>query len=511
MNGDIMKYIIAYDLGTGGMKASLWTEEGISLESSFVECETFYPLPEHRNQRPQDWWDMLVNSTKSLLSKVDVDKNDILGIGISGHSLGVVPIGNDGALLKEYVPVWSDARAQAQQDEVFEKINEDEWYLKTGNGFPAKLYGAFKILWYKQNEPEMYDKAKVFIGTKDYLNYMLTGELATDHSYASGSGVYDLEKFEYDKEYIAKMGLRESDFPVIRESSDIIGKLKPEIAELLGLSESTIVSHGGVDNACMSAGAGCVEDGMAYTSLGTSSWIAITSSKPVVSTASHPYVFAHVIKGKFASATSIFSAGNTFRWVRDVICTDLVEAEKNGGLDSYIAMDKLAEASPIGANGVFMVPHLAGGSGLDKSVNVRGSFTGLDLKHTKGDLVRASLEGICHALKVALDELAKEVELKDGLLIVGGGSKSKLWMKLFADIYALDVITSSAGENAGSLGAMATAAIACGLWNDYSKLKEINKATKEYVKVPENVAKYAKLHEVYKKVSDFQSEIAEIK
>ncbi len=506
-----MKYIIAYDLGTGGMKASLWDENGISIESSFEECETFYPLPEHRNQRPQDWWDMLVSSTKKLLSKVDVAKEDILGIGISGHSLGVVPIGGDGSLLEEYVPVWSDGRAQDQQDEVFKTINEDEWYLKTGNGFPAKLYSAFKILWYKQNMPEMYQKASVFIGTKDYLNYMLTGELATDHSYASGSGVYDLEKFEYDSEYISKMGLRESDFPIIRESSDVLGKLKPEIAQLLGLSEETIVSHGGVDNACMAAGAGCVEDGSAYTSLGTSSWIATTSSKPVVSTVSHPYVFAHLIKGKFASATSIFSAGNTFRWVRDVICTDLVKEEKDGGIDSYIAMDQLAKQSPIGANGIFMVPHLAGGSGLDKSVNVRGCFSGLDLKHTKGDLVRASLEGICHALKVALDELGKEVELVDGLLIVGGGSKSKLWMSLFADIYGLDIVTSAVGENAGSLGAMATAAIACGIWEDYSKLKDVNKPTGKFVKVPENVEKYEKLHTIYKKVSDFQCEIAEIK
>lgn len=506
-----MKYIIAYDLGTGGMKASLWNEYGIAIESSFEECETFYPLPEHRNQRPQDWWNMLEKSTEKLLSKVDVAKEDILGIGISGHSLGVVPIGENGELLQEYVPVWSDGRAQAQQDEVFQTIDEDEWYLKTGNGFPAKLYGAFKILWYKQNMPEMYNKTKVFLGTKDYLNYMLTGELATDHSYASGSGVYDLEKLEYDKDYISKMGLRESDFPIIRESSFIIGKLKTEIAKQLGLSENTIVSHGGVDNACMAAGAGCVEDGSAYTSLGTSSWIATTSSKPVVNTSSHPYVFAHLIKGKFASATSIFSAGNTFRWVRDVICTDLVEEEKHGGVNSYIAMDKIAAASPIGANGIFMVPHLAGGSGLDKSVNVRGCYTGLDLKHTKGDIVRASLEGICHALKVALDELGKEVELKDGLLIVGGGSKSKLWMSLFADIYGLDIITSAVGENAGSLGAMATAAIACGLWEDYSKLKDINKPEKEFVKVPENVEKYANLHKIYKKVSDFQCEIAEIK
>ena len=139
-----MKYIIAYDLGTGGMKASLFDENGVSIASAMEECKTYYPKDDFREQRPEDWWNMLVSTTKKLLSKANVNKDDILGAGCSGHSLGVVPIGENGELLSEYVPVWSDARAENEAIEVFKSIDENEWYLKTGNGFPAKLYSAFK-------------------------------------------------------------------------------------------------------------------------------------------------------------------------------------------------------------------------------------------------------------------------------------------------------------------------------------------------------------------------------
>ncbi len=506
-----MKYIIAYDLGTGGIKTSLFDENGQSVASAFLECATHYPKDDFREQRPLDWWELLKETTKSMLLKVKVNIEDIVGAGCSGHSLGIVPIDKDGNLLADMVPIWSDARAAKEEELFFSKNSYKDWYEKTGNGFPAKLYSAFKILWYKNNCPEIYEKADKFIGTKDYLNYRLTGVLATDHSYASGSAVYDLVKCQYDESLISAFGLDASKFPLIYESCEIIGNIKKDVAQELGLSENLKISAGGVDNACMAAGSGCVEDGMAYTNLGTSAWIAVTSSKPIVNIVSKPYVFAHLIKGKYASATSIFSAGNTFRWARDTLCSDFVKEENAGGVDSYIAMDNLCKESPVGANGVLMVPHLAGGNGLDKSVDVRGSYVGLDLKHTRADIIRATLEGICFGLKVALDELQKETKISDGMLIVGGGGKSSFWMDLFANIYGLDIVNSASGANAGSLGAMATAAIGCGLWKDYSKLTEINKPTKSFAKDANKVKEYAKIHELFKKVSELTSDIAEEK
>jgi xylulokinase len=502
-----MKYVIAYDMGTGGLKSSIFDERGVSIVSSFKQCATYYPAPDFREQRPAEWWDIFVRGTKELLAKSSVPVQDIAAMACSGHSLGVVPLDKDGGVLAEYVPIWNDARAAKQAGEVFSKLSEEAWYLKTGNGFPAPLYAAYKILWYKENARELYDAAQTFIGTKDYLNYRLTGVIATDYSYASGSGVYDLHRYAYDTEYIKAFGLRESDFPPIVGSGDIIGTIRPETAALLGLSPTLLVAAGGVDNACMAAGAGCVEEGMAYTSLGSSAWIAVSSHKPVLNFKTKPYVFAHLIKGMYTSAESIFSAGNTHRWVRDTLCLDLTEKERAGGEDAYKIMDNLAGGSPPGSKGLFFIPTLGGATALDRSPHAKGAIAGLDLQHTRGDIIRAALEGICFGLRNALEELKKIVALQDEMLIVGGGSKSVLWRRLFADIYGMNITESAVGENAGSLGAMACAAVGAGLWKDFTPLINLNKPVSVVTRDRENSGLYDKLYQVFKKINDQQSDI----
>ena len=236
-----MKYIIAYDLGTGGIKSSLFDEKGNSIASRFMQCDTHYPAPDFREQNPEDWWNILVHTTKELIAEAAVDKEDIVAAACSGHSLGVVPIGFDGSLLLDRVPVWSDARATQLADDTFASEEEyNSWYMMTGNGFPAGLYSVFKILWYKKNMPEIYEKTAKFIGTKDYLNYKLTGTVCTDYSYASGSGVYDLVNNCYDEAWIKRFDIRPDVLPDLRESCEIIGVIRPEVADMLGISQSYI-------------------------------------------------------------------------------------------------------------------------------------------------------------------------------------------------------------------------------------------------------------------------------
>jgi xylulokinase len=222
-----------------------------------------------------------------------------------------------------------------------------------------------------------------------------------------------------------------------------------------------------------------------------------------------PYVFSLLIKGMYTSAESIFSAGNTFRWVRDTLCPDLVEKERAGGEDAYKIMDRLARESAPGANGLFFVPTLAGGTALDRSVNVKGALTGLDLKHTRSDIIRAALEGVCFGLRIALDELKRNAQFSGGMLIVGGGSKSPFWRRLFAEIYGLDITESAVGENAGSLGAMACAAIGAGFWKDYTPLIQLNKPVNIVKGDPKNKALYEAVYQVFRKVNESQSDIAE--
>jgi xylulokinase len=505
-----MKYVIAYDMGTGGLKSSIFDENGVSVTSSFRQCETYYPAQDFREQKPREWWDVFVLGTRELLAKTTVNKDDIVAAACSGHSLGIVPIDKDGRLLADDVPIWSDARASKQAKEVFSLIDEKEWYLKTGNGFPPHLYSAFKILWYKEHLPDIYNAADKFIGTKDYLNYRLTGIVGTDYSYASGSGIFDLLKCGYDEELIKTFGLDPCKYPRLFESSELIGTIKSDVAAELGLPKKLLIAAGGVDNSCMAAGAGCVEDGTVYTSLGTSSWIAVTSNKPVLNHETKPYVFGHLIKGMYTSALSIFSGGNTYRWLRDTLCPDFKENEKKGGEDAYKVMDVLAAQSTVGANGLFFVPTLAGGASMDKSPNARGSLTGLDLKHTRADIIRAALEGVCLGLRVALDELRSNVKLQEEMLLVGGGSKSLYWRQLFADIYGMRIKQSVVGENAGSLGAMACAAVGAGIWKDFKPLICLSKPVETLFPNEDNMVLYGgRIYQKFRKLNAYMSEFAE--
>lgn len=504
-----MAYILAYDLGTGGTKASLFDEEGISLSSAFVSCKTFYPQEQFHEQRPRDWWHSVVQSTRMLLSQTSIDPQKIACLAVSGHSLGVVPVDKQGELLTEFTPIWSDSRAYTQAERFFRMVDEEQWYLATGNGFPAPLYGIFKIMWMQEHRPEIYEKAIAFLGTKDYINFCLTGKIATDHSYASGSGVYNLKKRCYVAQYIAASGVAENKLPLIHESSYLLGGITSEASDELGIPQTVQVAVGGVDNACMCLGAACIHDGDAYTSLGSSAWTAVAAHEPVVNVQKRPYVFAHCIPGMYVSATSIFSAGNSFRWLKNTLFSHLEAEAQIKQCDVYDLLTEMAEQAPVGSHKLIFNPSLAGGSGLDKSENVTGCYTGLTLSHTANDLIRATLEGVCLNLRIAMDVLGSYVTLSQDMLLVGGGGKSDFWRMLFANIYYKNIVQTNVGQDAGSLGAAAVAAIGAGLWQSWEKVKEIHHVKNVIKPTPEINEQYERLLPVFQFVCNIQSDVGD--
>lgn len=502
--------IIAFDLGTGGNKALLYDAAGQCLASAFVPYTTHYPQVGWHEQRPCDWWQAVVESTRQLLEKSKVERDSIVGIGISGHSLGAVPLDASGDLLRDFTPIWSDIRAQDEVKEFFEKIDPVEWYTTTGNGFPAACYTVFKIMWYQRHEPVMFSRVAKILGTKDYINFLLTGVMKTDYSYASGTGIYNLLGSKYAENFIQASGLSANIWPEIVPSTQILGSLRPEIAELLGLNPGVRVVCGGVDNSCMALGAKNTRDGRVYTSLGSSAWIAVSSKRPVIDAVARPYVFAHVVPGIFTSAVSIFSAGTTYAWVKDNLCPELAVEAQSSGADVYALMNREAEKAPVGSNRLLFNPSLAGGTSQDPSVNLRGSFIGLDLKHGKPELIRAVMEGIAMNLRLRLDLLRRYTWLEDEILFVGGGAKSRFYLGIFADVFNARIIKSNIDQDAAALGAAAVAAVGCGLWQDFSKIDEIHQIEEVVEAKAENNQKYEKLIPIFAKACEMQSVISDL-
>ncbi len=484
--------LIAYDLGTGGIKASLFDVNGISLAEVFQQYETYFPAEKHVEQKPMDWWRGVCRATRLLLEKSGCLSDEIACAALSGHSLVAVPLDENGSLLSDQVPIWSDMRAVSQTKQFFKELSYESWYQTTGNGDPAECYTILKLMWMRENQPEIFEKTHKILGSKDFVNYMFTGNICTDPSYASGFGVFNLLKWDYEERFFKAAGISRDIFPDILPSDSIIGTVTEKAARECGLKKGTPVACGAVDNTCMALGARGLEEGVAYTSLGSSSWIAVTSKNPIIDISTRPFVFAHAKQGYYTSAVSIFSAGNSFRWIRDRILNDYP-----GQTDTYDVMNKMAESTPPGSNGVLFNPSLSGGSAQEPGTNLYGGFMGLKLSTTRSDLVRSSMEGVAMALRKTLDILQKQTAIKGEMLLCGGGSKSAVWRRIFADIYNMPVMKTNVDQDAASLGAASLAANACGLWDGYDLIHKIHKIEDLVTPDPETNAYYEKLLEIY--------------
>ena len=504
-----MSNVLAYDFGTGGIKASVYQPDGECLVSHVATYETRYAKPGWHEQDVEDWWRATVSATRLLLDEWDGAPDSIAAIGISGHSLGLVALDAQGELLRQNAIIWSDSRPDTQPEKFFSKVSEEEWYMTTGNGFPASLYTVFKIMWLRDNEPEVFGRLGMVLGSKDYINYRMTGVMRTDDSYASGCGVWDLHRAQYSDKLIGAADLSDTIFPEAGASSEVIGALTPEAAEELGLSSSVKVVAGGVDNSCMALGARAFRDGDVYNSMGSSSWIAVTDSKPLLDLNCRPYVFAHIVPSKFTSALGVFSTGSSFRWIREKLFPDLDASADRKGISTYERMLELAERSPLGANGVMFLPSMAGGSSLDPSQNVRGGFVQLDLGSTQADLLRAALEGIAMAQAVALRGLEKLSPLSNEILAVGGGARSDFWMQIYADLYGKNILRSQVGQQAAALGAAAAAFVGLGDWKDYTPIEQIHKISHTTIPNADHAQHYEKRMAVFKKLNGFLSDIGD--
>jgi xylulokinase len=480
-----MQYVISYDLGTGGLKAGLYRIDGTSMGFEFYPYQTFYPEPDWHEQHPLDWWQAVCESTKKLLQTGGIDPACVAAVAASGQSLVAAPIGRQGELLLESVPIWSDRRAKAEAAAIFSKLDYEQWYLTTGNGDPPETYSVFKLMWLKKHYPDIFAKTRVVLGSKDYINYRLTGRMATDYSYASGSGVFELENWRYSDALIESAGLSHSLFVEPMESHGLVGTVTPEAAGMTGLRTGTKVICGGVDNSCMALGTTGLGNGRVYTSLGSSAWIAVSAKKPILDAKKLSFIFAHIEKGYYTTGVSIFSAASAYRWARETFCADISD-------DAYARMDKLAALSPVGANGVMFNPSLAGGSSQEPSEALQGAFFGIQLSTQREDILRAILEGVALSLACfCLPVIEPMIGGNDTMIICGGGAKSDLWMQIFADIYDKKIAIVNVDQDAASLGAAAIAARGAGFWQDYSPLDDLFLVKKSFTPNEANRDRYS--------------------
>ena len=473
-----MEAVLALDLGTGGCKASLWNQDGGLADDEFHPYPTQHPQTGWNEQSVDDWLDAVIGCTRALLARQE--GVHVCGMAVSGHSLGIVLLDGLGEPIERTTPIWSDTRAVAEAELVFTELDESSWYLRTGNGFTPALYPLFKARWYARHRPDVWNATRTIVGSKDWVNHWLTGEIATDHSYASGSGAYELSSGAYADDLLHAGGIARSLLPEPGASHAQVGRLTVEAASTLGLSTDVPVFAEAVDNASMALGSGGVAEGRVYASLGSSSWMTVTSTTPVLDVALRPYVFAHAIPGYFASALSTFSTGTSMTWLQELA---------GGGRPLQELLD---EAAGLGADAdtPVCVPTLGGGTPLEGGPQVRGVLAGLDLSHRRAQVIRAGMEGIAFSLERSLTTLQRLVSTEGEVLISGGGARHDGWNQMYADIIGQPLVRTAVDQQAAALGAATIAWVGLGAW-DYRDAEKPHIVRNTYVPDPSTTGAYA--------------------
>ncbi|MCM1164499.1 MAG: xylulokinase [Lachnospiraceae bacterium] len=466
---------IGIDLGTSSVKLLLMNEKGAILKTVSREYPLFFPRAGWSEQNPEDWLRETAAGIRELTA--DVEKSEVAGIGCCGQMHGLVALDKDDRVIRPAI-LWNDGRTSEETNYLNTVIGRDKLSEYTANiafaGFTAP-----KVLWVKKHEPENFAKISKIMLPKDYINYMLTGTFCTDVSDASGMLLFDVKNKRWSKEMLDVCGLKEEQLPQIFESAQVVGTLKDGIAAELGLPNTVKVCAGAGDNAGAAVGTGTVGDGICNISLGTSGTIFITSKEFRVDPNNALHAFAHA-DGNFHLMGCMLSAASCNKWWQDnVICSG-----------DYAGEEAKIPEELLGKNRVFFLPYLMGERSPINDTEARGAFIGLSADTDRAAMRLAILEGVAFAMRDSF-EVAKSLGLNITVSrICGGGAKSPLWRRIFANVLNIDICTPET-EEGPSYGGAILAAVACG------ERKTVQQASTELFKVKEMTSPEPELAALY--------------
>ena len=480
-----MSLYIGIDLGTSAMKLLLMDGAGDIKNVVSREYPLEFPQPGWSQQNPEDWKKALYEGIPELLKGFDTSR--VAGIGCGGQMHGLVVLDEKDNVIRPAI-LWNDSRTAKQVDYLNNEIGKDKLSAMTANiafaGFTAP-----KILWMKENEPENFDRIAKIMLPKDYINYILTGVHSCDYSDASGMLLLDVANKCWSKEMLEICGITETQMPALFESFAPIGALKLEVAAELGLPQNVTVCAGAGDNAAAAVGTGVVGEGGCNISIGTSGTVFISSESFGVDDTNALHAFAHA-DGGWHLMGCMLSAASCNKWLMD----DIFKTKDYAAEQAPITEDKLGE------NHVYFLPYLMGERSPINDTNVRGTFIGMTMDTTRADLTQAVLEGVAFAIRDSV-EVARSLGITiNSSKICGGGVKSKLWQRIFANVLNCELEIPVSEQGPGMGGAMLSM-VACGEYSSVKACCEKLCAVANTVKPEaELVAKYEARYQQFKKI-----------
>lgn len=484
----MMKYVIGVDLGTSAVKILLMNQDGDVCQ----EVSKSYPLIQEKSgyseQNPEDWVEQTIAGLRELVQNFDGNVEDIQGMSFSGQMHGLVLLDENHQVLRNAI-LWNDTRTTKQCRDIEEMVGKEKLLQITKN--PAlEGFTLPKILWVKEYEPQVFEKAALFLLPKDYLRFRLTGQLHSEYSDAAGTLLLDVGAKQWSEEMCQLVGIDPSLCPPLVASHEQTGTLLSELASEVGLTEQLKVFAGGADNACGAIGSGILSDGKTLASIGTSGVVLSYEKRGDLDFQGKVHYFNHGEESAYYTMGVTLAAGYSLSWFRDTFAADTDYDQLLEGIENV----------PVGSNGLVFTPYLVGERTPYADSVIRGSFIGMDASHKRIDFARAVLEGITFSLNESIEIFRENGKNIDTVISIGGGAKNPHWLQMQADIFDVEILKLESEQGPG-MGAAMLAAYGCGWFNSLEECADrFVQVSETYSPNAENVKKYKELFKIYKDV-----------
>ncbi len=481
--------LLGIDVSTTSSKALLINARGEVIASASAPHTLQTPKPLWSEQDPSEWWKATAASIRAVIVKAGVRPEEIAAVGLTGQMHGLVLLDEAGNVLRPAI-LWNDQRTQSQCNEIHERIGKERFIQITGNvALPG--FTAPKILWVRENEPEVFAKARHVLLPKDYVRYKLTGEYAMDKADGAGTVLFELKCRDWSPEVLERLGIDAAWMPRTFEGPEFTGGVTAEAAAATGLKEGTPVAAGGGDQAAQAVGVGAVEPGIVGLTVGTSGVVFATTPSALVEPEGRLHAFCHAVPGLWHFMGVMLSAAGSLQWYRDTLAPQV----------SFDELVKEAESAPAGSEGLLFLPYLSGERTPYPDPLARAAFAGLTLRHGRAHMTRAVLEGVAFGLKDSF-MLVKNAGLGQITQVraSGGGTKGALWRQILASILEAELVTVNTAEGA-AFGAALLAGVGAGVWPDVpSACTTTIRTTGQTLPVPEQTEIYQKMHPLYREL-----------
>jgi xylulokinase len=479
-----MGYYIGIDVGTSGTKALLMGAAGEVLATATSDHTAMIPQPGWSEQDPDQWWSAAVAAVRTVVRRARVRPDGVGGIGLSGQMHGLVLLGKTDRPLRPAI-IWNDQRTAPQAAEVERAVGGRRRLIRLAGNPAMTSYTLTKLLWVRQNQPGVYERARRMLLPKDYVRLRLTGEWAGDVSDMSGTLMLDQRRRDWSGKILDAFQIDRAMLPPLLESHEPAGRLTARAAEELGLPAGVPVVAGGGDQAVGAVGSGVVSPGLAGATIGTSGVMLTHLGEYRTDPAGRVNTYCAAVAGEYCMFGCVLSAGGSLQWFRNTLCEGETAEARRKRIDPYRLIDAQAAREPAGCGGLFWLPYLTGERTPHADPNARGCWIGLDAGTTKARMARAVMEGVTFAMRDCLELLGAGGNAIGQIRLSGGGARSALWRQIQADVYGRPCATMNTDEGpaygaallaATGTGAFANVAEACGATTNVTRRISPSKA-----------------------------------